>query len=541
VRRPPVARDVDALLLLPKAQVWAVLEILTDFDRRAHRIDRKRFGRQGGVIERCGRYYTPSGTISIGVADAVFRPLMALLGATATDNIGAALLGFTCRRLLPGQGYGDFWILPDPSLPRKLLTELSRRGWSRVSLSRGEYAAPIDLPAIRRGGTLWTHCQDHDDRSPSAQVNPSGLVWCYACGRIVGRATPNATGVSFSRLTGTTSGHPDASTPSRSTPITPGATPAPATLRGRRGVLNYGGTRSTSNAAYSWVTASQAGSPGALPDPNPLGYGGGPRPTGIRIEDEHGATVSLKEPMPYGRLLGRRYGDANNLKRGQGVFKRGYSSVIDVIDLLRAAQRSLAGKGAMDRAIAADVEHAQSSLTDHRHFLPDLYVSLDLHAHAAVREFPKMIGGKQAYLAKPEGFTYAVSDYVGGDYDAFTAAPVSDDALIEVGKRIEAAMERHPCFSGRIAVVRTSHLAFQVVFQLACARRDLDAFYADRDVRAMLAALDEMCLREARDVGYVGGHADPTVHAAGRYVRRPGPRKTKQGTVYVSRLVYATP
>jgi hypothetical protein len=187
------------------------------------------------------------------------------------------------------------------------------------------------------------------------------------------------------------------------------------------------------------------------------------------------------------------------------------------------------------------VEHAQSSLTDHRHFLPDLYVSLDLHAHAAVREFPTMIGGKQAYLAKPEGFTYAVSDYVGGDYDAFTAAPVSDDALIEVGKRIEAAMERHPCFSGRIAVVRTSHLAFQVVFQLACARRDLDAFYADRDVRAMLAALDEMCLREARDVGYVGGHADPTVHAAGRYVRRPGPRKTKQGTVYVSRLVYATP
>lgn len=520
-RAPPVARDVDALLRLPKAQTWAAIEILTDLARNVRLVDRIDLGIRSGVIERCAAYYTPSGTMSVGVAETVFPRVMHLLGASQISRELAASLGYVVRRCDPGKSWGHFWLVPDPARSRALLTGLATRGWARISMSRHAYADPIEVPSVVRGRTRWILCPCHDDHDPSAQVNASGVVYCYACARVVGRAGhlgPDA--VVFSAIVRSVV-EPDRALPRPNAPV---------------GVPYYPGPRPALSLCYSTVIAQSAGSPGPAPT-------SGGRPTGQRWEDRNG-TTGLREPMATGILLGRRFGDPNDPRRkGTGAFRRSFSSARDLLDALRTSDRMLAGPRAMDRATQADAAHATSTLRDHRHFLPDHYVALDRHAWTSVREICKgpHTSGETMYLRIPETFAPAVTEWVGVDLDGFDAAPVGNETLSAAGERIRVALERHPCFTGRVGVVRTSHLGVQVVAQLSRARHDPSTFFADPHVRGMLGALDALCLAEVRAAGFEGGHADPTVHAPGRYVRRPGPRKTKQGSVYVSRLVFATP
>jgi hypothetical protein len=265
-------------------------------------------------------------------------------------------------------------------------------------------------------------------------------------------------------------------------------------------------------------------------------------PTGLLVIDPDDLEGYHQPPQPHGFVLGRLYGDEGVTRRSRRGMRRTYSGARDLLDLLRTAQRQNAGPRAWGRGEEALARYEQSSIRDHRGWLPDLFVSLDYHRHATTRAVrARNHGDREVYALVPDGFSASAGQWVGVDLDGFDAGPGDERALAEAARRIAAALERHPCFSGRMGLVRTSHLGVQIVAELAEARWDLRAFYDDAHVQRMLTGLDALCLREVRTAGFTGGHADASVHAPGRLVRRPGARRTKQGTLYVAHLVWATP
>lgn len=512
-RDPPASADAAAVLALPRSQRAAAVEVVSDLARNARPVDAIDRGRRCAAIERCARYYTPSGTMSEGVAEVVFPQVLALVGAREISAREAEAVGFPVRR---AGRRGRHYLLPDPSRPAELLAALDRLGLRReVSISSCTWGDPVQVATVTRGRATWTTCPCHDDRDPSCQINDSGLAYCYACARVVGRAVrTSADTASFSILL-----------------RREGPPPAPR-LVPTTGVHDCPGTGSASDLPYSTVMACAAGSPGTL---RPAGGS----PTGARVLDAAGLVLGESTPMARGLVLGRRFGDGPRQRAGR--FARSYSSKRDLLDLLRSAQRRDAGPGARGRALEAEAAHERSGLADHRHFLPDRYVGLDEQAHRSVRSFARSTATRDVEVLVPDDFGPVATRWVGVDLDGFERAPVGDAALVLAAREIERAAEASPFFSGRVGVVRTSHLGVQVVLELARTRLDPEAFYQDRHVRAVLEATDALCLRAVRDAGFEGGHADPTVHAPGRYVRRPGPRKTKQGTAFVSRLAYASP
>lgn len=511
-RAPPVSADALSVAGAPKAQQAAFAVQFSDIARNAKPVDVIDNGRRLSVIERCASYYVRAGT-SEGVSEIVFPQVVAVLGAVEITATDAAAVGYPVRK---AARRGRYYLLPDPGRAGELVDELAQLGIRReVSISRWAWGTPSEVQTVTRGREVWTLCPRHDDHDPSCQINASGLAYCYACGCVVGRAALTGPDTaSFSLLLRREEAAP-------ATPLLPPP-----------GVHVCPCPGPTSILPYSSLLACAAGRPGFLrPAPG--------RTTGVRVFDAAGRVTGESAPMSRGLVLGRRFGDG--IKGKQGRFARSYSSKHDLLDLLRSAQQRDAGPGAYGRGLEADAAHCRSGLADHRHFLPDRYVGLDEQAHQSVRSFARTTATKEIEVLAPEGFESVATRWVGGDLDKFDRAPVNDSTLVEAAKVIERYAEGHRFYSGRVGVVRTSHLGVQVVLELSRTRFDPEAFYADRHVQAVFAATDAVCLQAVRDAGFEGGHADPTVHAPGRYVRRPGPRKTKQGTVYVSRLVYASP
>ena len=259
------------------------------------------------------------------------------------------------------------------------------------------------------------------------------------------------------------------------------------------------------------------------------------KPNGVRFTEP--GRECVVPPQPLGLMLARRYADQERTRTRRYGMTRSYSSCMDLLDLLRAGQRAHAGDRAVGVAMSG-AAMAEQRRTDPRNYLPDLYVSLDYHAHGTTRGVP-MQGREDAWVLQPDGFRAAVTQWVGVDIDGIQGWP-TDGRLVEAAVAVQAVLERHPQFSGRMGLTRTGSQGVQVVAQLADARWCPADFYADPHVQRMLAGMDAVVLRALHDHGVLGGYADPTVHAPGRLVRRPGPRVDKTGSPTVARLVWAT-
>ena len=147
------------------------------------------------------------------------------------------------------------------------------------------------------------------------------------------------------------------------------------------------------------------------------------------------------------------------------------------------------------------------------------------------------IATKRGQVHIPTRWEPTAVQWVLADLDGFTGAPIDNSGLALGGEALERWAQGQPLLSGRVAVVRTSHLGVQVVVELAEARGAPRQWYATGEARA----LDAAALSVARAVGFSGGHADPAVHAAGRLMRRPGWRTCKDGMLTRSGLAYCSP
>lgn len=497
----------------------------------AHRLPDGRW-----TIERAFGYWAPDETIPVSVARRVIPVVYVdLLGGEPISVEKARLLGHPLRVLGENEGWGQHWVFPADAVDRagEILAHLADLDIlpDRSAGRRSRTGPAVMLPTHRAGRRTWILCPEHDDHTPSALVNPSGVVYCFACAQTVGFADLKIGGVLFRPLLLSSSS--SSSSDFSDLPVRKDPPPGEVTDTTGGGSL-LESTRPTANAPYSLLAVELAGAPGKAPRHVP-----GTKPGGVIVVDED--RTWTVEPMARGVVLARRYGDKGCTKRSKTGFTRSYSSKRDLLDILRVAQRQNAGPAAAERAIVMASVVARWKAPDHREFLPDAYVSLDVHAHASTRTFRLSRSAREAYAIQPQDFKTIAGRWVGVDLDGFTAWPDDDVGLVEAAKVIAAMLERHPVFSGRCALVRTSHGGVQIVAELAEYRHDLAGFYADPHVRQMLANLDTLCLDAVREAGFEGGHADPTVHAPGRYIRRPGPRLTKQGIPYVAHLVWSTP
>ena len=124
------------------------------------------------------------------------------------------------------------------------------------------------------------------------------------------------------------------------------------------------------------------------------------------------------------------------------------------------------------------------------------------------------------------------------DFDACDYAPFGDETQPrQAAAAIQGWVNKHPAFTGRMSMLRTSLLGVQVVVELAAARAP--AWKAGVESHQLHDALDGAVRAALWANGWGGGHPDPTARLTGRWIRRPGfrvSRKTRQP--WVARLTY---
>jgi hypothetical protein len=234
-------------------------------------------------------------------------------------------------------------------------------------------------------------------------------------------------------------------------------------------------------------------------------------------------------------VLGALYGDADGCWSGPTGMRRSESRATTLLGLLAHADRLASGhaeRTAMHEAMAA---WEASGENDPRLHLPDRYVSVDRMQAVGWRTFAAR--GQQVHV--PVRWEPAVLEHVLVDLDGFDSAPTGNRTLADAGVVLARWAATVPWLSGAVAVIRTSHLGVQAVFGVA-GRHDPRAWHADPANKARLRELDAVVLAAVRGAGFTGGAADPSAHAAGRLMRRPGARVAKDGLPYVSRLAFST-
>lgn len=107
----------------------------------------------------------------------------------------------------------------------------------------------------------------------------------------------------------------------------------------------------------------------------------------------------------------------------------------------------------------------------------------------------------------------------------------------QLGQQVAAAAAADPQASGRVAVVRTGPTGLQVWVELADARHSPVQWFQQPAVRRWHAALGCRLLEVVHGLGGLGGHADTSACAAGRYGRRPGWRLVG-GQLYRAHLLH---
>lgn len=518
--------ELFTLRSLPKAQRQWALFFLQDIAGKLQRLPDDRL-----YIERSPGYYgrTP---------ESISRKLVpyllgdALMGIQVS-NRDAYAADLPLRKLTRESPYhGVHWVLPPGAATsaKALADHLTADGdevpegaffWVLADPS----AQPVQV--VKKGKRTWMHCPEHDDRDPSALINDNGLIYCFGCGKIVGKAEQSSTGLLYRKVLSSSPGIQGRTEPAPTTPV--------EVADDHMGV-DLSTVRSTTTLPYSIFLADSAGSPGA-----PVAGVRGPAVgmVGQGYDEKRDQDFDLKKTIrAIGIVRCLRHSDRPLTRYGKSGMSKGYAEKTDLLDVIRSANRATRG-GALQRA---QTKQAIAEGLDHRHELPDRYAHLDWCRHTSVRVVPLGARGKMRDLSlvKPEGFQVAATEWVGVDLDGFTSGPVNDSELLPAVEKIAKFLENHPSFSGRFGLIRTSHLGIQVVAQLKRVRWDPTSFYANSHVQRMLAALDHVVLEAVREAGMVGGHIDPSIHRAGRLFRLPGARVDKFGIACLSRLIYAT-
>jgi hypothetical protein len=237
--------------------------------------------------------------------------------------------------------------------------------------------------------------------------------------------------------------------------------------------------------------------------------------------------------LPFRANLSRVYGKM----RGKSRFGTDYgmeqsaSSTLCLMDMLVCAESRAAKQAEKERlALTMHTPH----LGDVKQVVPSKHVALEVQSPVAYRKWTTP-SGREVHVARK--WTGSAVTHVLVDLDKFAAAPQGNESLAQL-KDAFIALAKRFLLTGEVGLVRTSERGVQIVFQLPVAKR-LE-WYGDRRTQAFLARLDAACLALVAKAGFVGGHADASVHAPNRYMRRPGARIDKQGRFYISRLVFAT-
>jgi len=208
--------------------------------------------------------------------------------------------------------------------------------------------------------------------------------------------------------------------------------------------------------------------------------------------------------------------------------RRRASQCPDLLALLRHADR----RSGTDKAAGlAAWEYAR---TDGQ--LPDLYVSVEPMAPVRWRTLTT----RRGEVRVPDRWEPTTARWLLADLDGFTDGPIGDCSLARAALALERWAQSTPGLSGRLAVVRTSHLGVQVVAELDQDHPDPRRWHGTAQAHTLARGLDAAAMTAAREAGFAGGHADQCVHAAGRLMRRPGWRADKLGDLCRSRLVHAS-
>ncbi len=476
-------------------------------------------------LERTPTYYAQFPFSSVQV---VLRYLFGQMFPAYSRSVrDIRTMGFFVRDLTPeSPRYGTHYLFPSdvPDFLKLLLDALAKDG---IVPPPGMYSPklgePLTVSLITRGQRQYLVCPAHDDKDPSAMVQTNGFVYCYACNRRVGFME----GGMYRPLLGWTG------SPTNHTPNHPPATdPQPKAYLRDPGLA--------ANVTFSDSLFS-AGSPTTAP-PKLLA------PTGVRGHDPITGDAWQRPPRPIGLVLAKRHGDRSATRYGKTGMHKTMSSHMDVLDLLSSADtrwrktdETAKGWEAFSTPLLKTLRIAPKH-ADRRTILPDLYFSLDWQAGSELRSQPtKTRSGDPLEVLSWSKYTAHSGQWVAFDLDKFSDSEATPATLQAAGERIQYMLEENPLFTGRIGIVRTSHLGIQVFAELSEARADLHAFYDHPDVQALLSQLGQMMLEEMHEAGFSGGHLDPTSHQPGRFFRRPGPRIDKRGMLYISRLVYRTP
>lgn len=538
VERRRFYAELLTLRSLPKSQRSWALFFLLDIAGKAKRLPDDFF-----YIERSPGYY---GRAPEAISKKLVSFLLGYVLQGQKFNNQEAYGRFLPIRKLTKESpyYGYHWVLPPGAVEfaADLAAQLKADGDEAPEGSAYWEFFEADsnpIQTIQKGKRTWMNCREHDDRDPSALINQNGIIYCFGCGKVVGKAEESSTGLLYRKLLS----KPlplscRIPTPETASPITTEAATTEATeqVDGPMGFY-LPPTGSASTLPYSLALSDSAGSPGqpilATRSAKAVGVIG----MGQQLDGEAFSIQSGLRSIGLVKCL--RHADRALTKYGKSGMSKSYSEKMDLLDMLRAANKSTRGK-ALQRAW--EKQQIAEPHGDHRTELPDRYAHLDWCKHTATRIIPLGARGKMTdlLLVKPEGFKAVATEWVGVDLDGFYTAPTNDSELIQACKKVGEYLETHPSFTGRFGVIRTSHLGIQVVAQLKKVRWNPTAFYADPHVQRMLSALDHVALSAFREAGMVGGHIDQTIHSAGRLFRLPGARVDKNGVACLSKLIYAT-
>lgn len=151
----------------------------------------------------------------------------------------------------------------------------------------------------------------------------------------------------------------------------------------------------------------------------------------------------------------------------------------------------------------------------------------------------KIVRTRRGSFRSPTRWEVTGTRWVMCDLDGFTDGPVGDGELELGGLDLERWAESHPLLTGRVGIVRTSHLGVQMVVELREVK-DPRRWWRTREGITFTEELDRVGMEITHAAGFAGGHPDQSVHNGGRLMRRPGWRVDKRGDLTRSRLVFAS-
>lgn len=597
-RGRPTRKDTlwRAVAQLSAPMAGAVLTVANDLFHSRLRVRLLTRG-PGYVVERSALYYSRCGDLTHTQARRALDLLVHQLRASPVSVDELEHSGICPRRLRGKQRHGQHWFLRAGAYDdlAHVIGLLHAHGIRPPPSSRPLSALSDEIHVLdvrSRIRRSWVVCPLHEDHDPSMILNENGTAWCFGGCGLAGRweradqdpwdldANQSSAPLqirfrAFVRAlpTGATRPPVPADHAQALPPQPAKAPPSSSCVRVVTGLQS--GFRDLGLQGYSPAGAREAGAPGVHPVQKYLGHYAGRREwaqlgpttqTYVREADEPAHAARLhREIRPMGLVMVKvtsRYGSQS------------YATSLDLLDVLRTADQRSNGKKTSERARVT--YEARLKDLNHRYTgrlrcddLPDLYVGLDHQSHTALRAFPKertTMSGRVITVAGPVNLVPTATCWVGVDIDHIEiphsqptdADPdvaqnglalvdqqggkgcVGDQIGAQVGRQLEATLSQHALFTGRVGVVRTGPRGWQVVAELRHARWDPRELWQSEDFRAMVGNLSRLTLSLFRAEGCTGGKIDTAVQRAGAHVRKPSWRIAKDGSLFRSRLVFAS-